>query len=54
VKCGGVVCSCTIASVASSADSAPHEEDEQKKGIDLLKRACVEARYNPGYKITKV
>jgi predicted nucleotidyltransferase/HEPN domain-containing protein len=31
----------------------PHATDEQKKCFDLLKRAYVEARYNPGYKITK-
>ncbi|OHB65407.1 MAG: hypothetical protein A2Y76_10635 [Planctomycetes bacterium RBG_13_60_9] len=27
--------------------------DEQKKCLGLLKRAYVEARYNPGYQITK-
>jgi predicted transcriptional regulator len=27
--------------------------DEHEKSWDLLKRAYVEARYNPGYKITK-
>ncbi len=31
----------------------PQATDEQKKCFDLLKRAYVEARYNPGYKITK-
>jgi HEPN domain-containing protein/predicted nucleotidyltransferase len=31
----------------------PQATDEQKKRFDLLKRAYVEARYNPGYKITK-
>jgi predicted nucleotidyltransferase/HEPN domain-containing protein len=31
----------------------PQATDEQKKSFDLLKRAYVEARYNPGYKITK-
>jgi HEPN domain-containing protein/predicted nucleotidyltransferase len=32
----------------------PQATDEQKECFDLLKRAYVEARYNPGYKITKV
>jgi predicted nucleotidyltransferase/HEPN domain-containing protein len=31
----------------------PQATDEQKQSFDLLKRAYVEARYNPGYKITK-
>jgi predicted nucleotidyltransferase/HEPN domain-containing protein len=31
----------------------PRATDEQKECFDLLKRAYVEARYNPGYKITK-
>jgi len=31
----------------------PQATEEQKKSFDLLKRAYVEARYNPGYKITK-
>jgi HEPN domain-containing protein/predicted nucleotidyltransferase len=31
----------------------PQATDDQKKSFDLLKRAYVEARYNPGYKITK-
>ena len=31
----------------------PQATDEQKKCFDLLKRAYVEARYNPGYKITR-
>jgi predicted nucleotidyltransferase/HEPN domain-containing protein len=31
----------------------PQATDEQKKCFDLLKRAYVEARYNPGYRITK-
>jgi predicted nucleotidyltransferase len=31
----------------------PQATDEQKVCFDLLKRAYVEARYNPGYKITK-
>jgi HEPN domain-containing protein len=31
----------------------PQATDEQKKCFDLLKRAYVEARYNPGYKINK-
>jgi hypothetical protein len=31
----------------------PQATDEQKQCFDLLKRAYVEARYNPGYKITK-
>jgi len=31
----------------------PQATDDQKKCFDLLKRAYVEARYNPGYKITK-
>ena len=31
----------------------PQATDEQKRCFDLLKRAYVEARYNPGYKITK-
>jgi predicted nucleotidyltransferase/HEPN domain-containing protein len=31
----------------------PQATDEQKKAFDLLKRAYVEARYNPGYKITR-
>jgi predicted nucleotidyltransferase/HEPN domain-containing protein len=31
----------------------PQGTDEQKKNFDLLQRAYVEARYNPGYKITK-
>ncbi len=31
----------------------PHATDEEKKCFDLVKRAYVEARYNPGYKITK-
>jgi HEPN domain-containing protein len=31
----------------------PQATDEQKKCFDLLRRAYVEARYNPGYKITK-
>ena len=31
----------------------PQATEEQKECFDLLKRAYVEARYNPGYKITK-
>ncbi len=31
----------------------PQATDEPKECFDLLKRAYVEARYNPGYKITK-
>jgi predicted transcriptional regulator len=31
----------------------PQATGEQKKCFDLLKRAYVEARYNPGYRITK-
>jgi predicted nucleotidyltransferase/HEPN domain-containing protein len=31
----------------------PRATPEQKECFDLLKRAYVEARYNPGYKITK-
>jgi HEPN domain-containing protein/predicted nucleotidyltransferase len=31
----------------------PRATDEQKECFDLLKRAYVEARYNPGYKITR-
>ncbi len=31
----------------------PQATDEEKRCFDLLKRAYVEARYNPGYKITK-
>ncbi len=31
----------------------PEATDEQKEAFDLLKLAYVEARYNPGYKITK-
>jgi len=31
----------------------PQATDEQKKCFDLLRRAYVEARYNPGYRITK-
>ena len=31
----------------------PQATDEQKLCFDLLQRAYVEARYNPGYKITK-
>jgi predicted nucleotidyltransferase/HEPN domain-containing protein len=31
----------------------PQATDEQKTCFELLKRAYVEARYNPGYKITK-
>jgi predicted nucleotidyltransferase/HEPN domain-containing protein len=31
----------------------PRATDEEKECFDLLKRAYVEARYNPGYKITK-
>jgi uncharacterized protein len=31
----------------------PQATDEQKECFDLLKRAYVEARYNPGYKIAK-
>ena len=32
----------------------PQAAEEQKKCFDLLKRAYVEARYNPAYKITKL
>jgi HEPN domain-containing protein len=32
----------------------PQATPEQKECFDLLKRAYVEARYNPGYKITKL
>ena len=31
----------------------PKATEEQNECFDLLKRAYVEARYNPGYKITK-
>jgi len=31
----------------------PQATNEQKEAFDLLKRAYVEARYNPGYKITR-
>jgi len=31
----------------------PQATDEQKKCFDLLRRAYVEVRYNPGYRITK-
>jgi predicted nucleotidyltransferase/HEPN domain-containing protein len=31
----------------------PQATDEQKRCFDLLKRAYVEARYNPGYKIAR-
>jgi predicted nucleotidyltransferase/HEPN domain-containing protein len=31
----------------------PRATDEEKKCFDLLRRAYVEARYNPGYRITK-
>ncbi len=31
----------------------PRSTDEERQCFDLLKRAYVEARYNPGYKITK-
>jgi uncharacterized protein len=31
----------------------PLATDEQKKCFDLLKRAYIEARYSPAYKITK-
>jgi predicted nucleotidyltransferase/HEPN domain-containing protein len=31
----------------------PRATDEQRECFDLLKRAYVEARYNPGYKVTK-
>ncbi len=32
----------------------PRATDEQKECFDLLRRAYVEARYNPGYKIARV
>ena len=41
-----------VAKIASFID-ASQATDEQKKCFDLLKRAYVEARYNPGYKIAK-
>jgi len=31
----------------------PQAPDEQKKCFDLLKRTYIQARYNPGYRITK-
>jgi predicted nucleotidyltransferase/HEPN domain-containing protein len=48
----------TLSHMVAGCDPAfltvfPRATDEEKECFDLLKRAYVEARYNPGYKITK-
>jgi HEPN domain-containing protein len=48
----------TLSHMVAGCDPAfltvfPQATDQEKERFELLRRAYVEARYNPGYKITK-